>query len=155
MKNVLILASALAFTACASSGGRNLAAVTVAEEQAVATYDALNVREERASRQDGEGMPVLSSVSLKSVGGIACQKSPAVAPETLPTVICRMNPKVNAEAIYKAMNVPEQDLSGAARPGQAPLGAQILGKTAGGLFCKRTTVVAPNARPSYYCSSIF
>lgn len=68
-----------------------------------------------------------------------------------PTRTPALQAEPGLEQLYEAINVQEVDARQVDERGNPSLGAMIMEKSVGGLKCRKTTVVVPNAVPSYFC----
>lgn len=119
-------------------------------------YNALNVPEKDGRLVDSQGRhSVGAMILMKSVGGLTCRKTTVVVPNAIPTYECAAASKWNDAAIYKALNVPEEDIRPRDDRGMPSVGMMMMGKSVGGLTCRKDTVVVPNAKAKYSCLFTF
>jgi hypothetical protein len=112
-------------------------------------YEALSAPEQSGSPSLG------AETSVKSVGGLTCQKTTIVAPGANSKYSCAASSLMDAKSIYEALNVDEKDVVRRDRNGNPSLGSVITAKRTSGLQCRKMTVVVPGAKPNYVCFFTF
>jgi len=159
-KYILLSVSTLCFAGCSTSPMsrqdpvRRTASVNANSSEAV--YEALNVPEKDGRKLDQDGNPTLGTeVLVKSIGGITCSKMTVVYPGAQTQYSCEVTGKLDSEAIYNSLNAEERDVRQRDDEGNPTLGAGVLGKSVGGLTCKKITVVYPGAKPTFDCVAKF
>lgn len=116
-------------------------------------YNAIKAPETdaRPVNEDGD-RPLGVLIAQKSVGGLTCIKRQVVYPGAKASYRCALDPKaVNADVLYKALDVEETDGRKVDENGNPALGAEIRVKTLDNLVCVASRPVVPNARFTYRC----